>query len=62
MVVSNSDNVYGVTYVLDHPFERNDVLCNAFSEWDCITVDENRRLKISMVEKVSKGLYQTKIR
>jgi hypothetical protein len=50
VAVSNSENVYKLKFVEKHPFDVRDVLCNAFAEWDCITVDEEKRIKLVLIE------------
>ncbi len=33
-----------------HPFKPGDKLCNAFTEWDCLVVPENKQLTINIVQ------------
>ena len=50
VAMQNGDNVHVSTFLNRHPFNVGDTLCNVFSDWDCIKVDENKRIKISLVE------------
>eukprot|EP00347_Sterkiella_histriomuscorum_P016004 403354868 len=51
VVITNTpEHMYQAFYLTNHPFKENDKLCNAFSEWDCVVVDKEKRVKITIVE------------
>lgn len=39
VVVTNSENVYETRFIINHPFNEGDKLCNAFNDWECVVVD-----------------------
>ncbi|CDW80492.1 acidstable alpha-amylase [Stylonychia lemnae] len=49
VIVTNTENVHQTMFLQNHPFKQGDKLCNAFSDWDCVTVDENKRIKITII-------------
>jgi hypothetical protein len=49
VVVTNTENVHQTLFIERHQFKPGDIVCNAFSEWDCIQVDDGKRLKVTIV-------------
>jgi len=36
VILTNTENVHQTAFIDRHQFKPGDVLCNAFSDWDCI--------------------------
>lgn len=58
-LTNTPENIYLAFFLTNHPFKSGDKLCNAFSEWDCIEVDKDKRLKITLVEGYPKLYVKT---
>ena len=60
IVLTNSENPYLAFFLDKHQFKPGDTLCNLFSEWDCVDVDEKGRIKINLVHGYPK-IYEKKV-
>ncbi|TNV79756.1 hypothetical protein FGO68_gene5734 [Halteria grandinella] len=51
-ILSNNQDeiVHETKVVTNHPYEEGDVLCNAFHEHDCVTIDEGKRMIIKLIQ------------